>query len=74
MHGTSAVEGEGGKNAVSIMEQPHSSLNGIEITTGIFIIHVSLLDLLGKLALPFPSFLGTLELQTVLVHGETHSL
>jgi hypothetical protein len=70
MHGTSAVEGE---KKCCIDYGPHS-LNGIEITSRIFIIHVSLLDLLGKLALPFPSFLGTLELQTVLVHGETHGL
>lgn len=49
-------------------------LDGIEIATSILIVHVSFLNLLGELPLPLPRFLGTLQLQTVLVHGEPHSL
>lgn len=49
-------------------------LDGIEITTSILIVHVSLLDLLGKLALALPCLLSTLQLQSVLVHRESHSL
>lgn len=49
-------------------------LDGIEIATSILIVHVPFLDLLGELSLPLPRFLGTLQLQTVLVHGEPHSL
>lgn len=49
-------------------------LDGIKITTGILVINVTLLDLLGQFPLALPRFLGTLELQTVLVHGESHCL
>lgn len=49
-------------------------LDGIEIATSILIVHVPFLDFLGKLTLPLPRFLGTLQLQAVLVHGEPHSL
>lgn len=49
-------------------------LDGIEIATSILIIDVSLLNLLSEFSLPLPRFLGALQLQTVLVHGEPHSL
>lgn len=51
-----------------------SPLDRIEIAASIFVIHVSFLDLLGQLALALTGLLGTLQLETVLVHGEAHSL
>lgn len=50
------------------------ALDCIEITTSVLVVHVSFLDLLGKLPLPLTRLLGTLQLQAVLVHRETHCL
>lgn len=49
-------------------------LDGIEIASGIVVVHVSFLDLLGQLPLAFAGLLRTLQLESVLIHREPHRL
>lgn len=49
-------------------------LQTLKVTTRIVIVNVTVLDLLGQLALPFPSLLRILQLQAMLVHGVAHGL
>lgn len=50
------------------------ALDAVKVTAEIILIQVTLLYLLRHLALALSGLLGVLELQPVLVHGESHSL
>lgn len=49
-------------------------LDPIKVTSGILVVHVSFLNLLGQLAFALPGLLRALQFKTVLVHREPHGL
>lgn len=50
------------------------ALQALEVACRIVIVNVTILDLLGQLALALPGLLGVLQLQPVLVHWVAHGL
>lgn len=57
-----------------LLKQHTKILHALEVSTHVIIVQVALLNLVGHLPLAFSGFLGVLQLESVLVHGETHSL
>lgn len=49
-------------------------LNSVKVAASIVFVHVAVLDFLDEFPLTFPGLLCVLELQSMLIHGEAHSL